>query len=64
MMNGVEIYSVDASHHNLLPLAVVNPMDIYMTYEKFVKTGSLIICLSQQEEQEQVFSDNLYLMVY
>lgn len=61
MMNGVEIYSVDASHHSLLPLAVVNPMDIYMTYKK---TGSLIICLSQQEEQEQAFSDNLYLMVY
>ena len=29
MMNGVEIYSVDASHHSLFPLAVVNPMDIY-----------------------------------
>ena len=29
MMNRVEIYSVDASHHSLLPLAVVHPMDIY-----------------------------------
>ncbi len=29
MMNGVEIYSVDARLHSLLPLAVVNPMDKY-----------------------------------
>ena len=29
MLNGVEIHSVDASHHSLIPLAVVNPMDIY-----------------------------------
>lgn len=28
MMNGVEIYSVDGSHHSLLPLAVVNPTEI------------------------------------
>jgi FAD/FMN-containing dehydrogenase len=29
MMNGVEIYSVDARHHSLLPLSFVNPMDKY-----------------------------------
>jgi glycolate oxidase len=28
-MNGVEIYSVDASHHSLLPLVVANLMDKY-----------------------------------
>ena len=37
-MNGVEIYSVDASHNSLLPLAVVNLMDKYE--KKFVNIGS------------------------
>jgi glycolate oxidase len=42
-MNGVEIYSVDASHHSLLPLAVVNLMDKYEKICQYRLTNDLPI---------------------